>query len=282
MADETVTIKVKADTKQAQTNLKELGEKIANLGMRISAAFTLPIVGAFAMAVSKSEELQKALKPIQDAFSGVAVQLAQALIPLVQELTPSLIQLANALAEVVRWYTELSPSTQKTIAGFIALLAAVGPVIAVVGQLVGTIGTVQAIMGGLGISLGAASTGFTAFGASAVAALTPLLPLLIAIAGLIALVNTEFGKRGITAGKQLLAGTAAIGAGLVGGREAAASTFKSASESLGLIETPGAPARASGGQTVIYNNYGVDVSNPYVKKALEPYINGQLRGNGQR
>lgn len=278
---ETVTINVKANTTQAKVNLMELGEKISNLGMRISAAFTLPIVGAFALAINKSKELQEALKPIQDAFSGVAAELGLALIPLVKELTPSIIELANALAGVVRWFAALPLDQQKTIAGFVAFLAAVGPVISIVGQLIGTVGVVQTILTNVGIMLPGLGTAFTAFGATATAALGPLLPLLLAIAGLMALVNTEFGKRGITAGKQI--GALVVGGvtGAFKGREAGNQAFVNTSRDWGLLDQPAA-AGGRGGQTVIYNNYGIDANNPHVKAALQPYINQNARDRGQR
>lgn len=278
---ETVTINVRANTTQAQTNLRELGEKISNLGMRITAAFTLPIVGAFAMAVRQSKELQAALKPIQDAFSGVAAQLGDALVPLIQELTPSIIQLANALASVVQWFAQLDMGTQKTIVGFLAAVAAIGPFITIIGQVIGTVGTVQTIMASLGTMLPALTTGITTFGTAAAAAITPLLPLLAAVAALIALVNSEFGKSGITAGKQLLTGAAAGFAGLIGGQDAARQTLESVGGALGVVGQPATPT-SSGGQTIIYNNYGVDANNPYVKQALTPYINQNARSRGQR
>lgn len=278
---ETVTINVKANTTQAKANLMELGEKISNLGMRISGAFTLPIVGAFAAAIRSSEQLQAALKPIQDAFSQVSAELGNALVPLVQELTPSIIQLAQGLSDTVRWFAELDSGTQKTIVGFAAFLAAVGPVIAIIGQLVATVGVVQTIITGLGTALPALSTGFTAFGASASAALAPILPLLVAIAGLMALINSEFGKSGIQAGKQLLTVGAASAAGLFGGEQAARNTFNSVGGSLGVVGQP-APAAMGGGQTVIYNNYGIDANNPNVKNALQPYLNSNARDRGQR
>jgi len=64
MADETVniTINTKANTQGIQkvtadfNKLREMGEKITNIGMKLSMAFTAPIVGIGAL-VMKNEEL---------------------------------------------------------------------------------------------------------------------------------------------------------------------------------------------------------------------------------
>jgi hypothetical protein len=131
-------------------------------------------------------------------------------------------------------------------------------------------------MKALGITLPALSGGFTAFGASAMAALAPLLPLLIAIAGLIALVNSDFGKQGIAAGKQLLTIGAAGIAGAIGGQDAAADV-------MGRGAAWASPAAAGGGgQTLIYNNYGVDTSNVHAKNAISPFVDQTLRDNNLR
>lgn len=281
MADETVRIKVLAETKQAYQSLKDFGEKLSGIGQRITGAFTVPIAGAFALAVSQSKELQAALEPIKKEFQGVAAELGRALIPIVKELTPAILEFARALTDIIRQFEALDPGTKKAILGLVAFVAAVGPVLVAVGQLIATIGMIGEVVTTVQGAMLAAQTGAMGFGASMVAALAPILPLLIAIAGLIALINSEFGKSGIKAGAQLLTMGVAGGAALFGGAEAGKKAFYDTGNALGAFQPSPAPAMA-GGQTVIYNNFGVDTSNVYAKNAVGKLTNQQLRDNRQR
>jgi len=266
----------KKDVKELTIDFEKLGNKLSNLGNRVTSAFTAPIVGAFRLVLSQSKELQAAFQPIQGAFAGVAAELGSALVPVIQELTPAIMDIAGALGDAAHWFSQLNTGTKTIIVGFVGMVAAIGPLLNGLGAVAGLVD----LFTSLGVALPGLGAAFTTFGATAAAALAPLLPLAIAIGGLIALVNSEFGQRGITAGKQLLAiGAGGIGAAF-GGLDAGKSAFMQTSSDLGLLSS-GAPG-ASAAPTVIYNNYGVDTSNPYARKALEPFINQSLRNGGLR
>lgn len=276
--DNEVKIKVVTDTKQAKLDLAQLGQKLQELGSKMTAAFTLPIVGAFGLALSQSKALQQSLVPMRDAFAGVATELGNSLVPVVRDLTPAILSIARALSDAVKWFASLDQGTKNMVVGFAGALALAGPVLQFAGNLIGAFTVAQGIVTGLG-------TAFTGLGTTIAASLVPVLPLLAAVAGLIALINSEFGKMGIKAGAQLLTlGSAGINAALFG-KEAGVNAFYQTGQQLGAFDS-GLPVAAQSAAPNIYNvsytNNGIDMNNPYLKQALAPYINGQLRDNRQR
>lgn len=75
MANPKVTVEINGKDnlsptiKRATVNLKEMGEKVSQLGMRFGAAFTLPLIGA-GMALNKfGSEAVKTVKETQDALN---------------------------------------------------------------------------------------------------------------------------------------------------------------------------------------------------------------------
>ena len=129
--------------------LRETGEKVAQLGMRFSALFTLPIAGLAAL-VLKNEEVQKSLEPIKKAFGDISSTLAEAFIPVIKDLTPAILGIADAIKDVVAWFSNLDEGTKELIIKIALFGAALGPVIALVGNLMGTIG----LMGELLVKMG--------------------------------------------------------------------------------------------------------------------------------
>lgn len=186
-----VTIRTKDKTKggidAAKMNLREFGEKVSNLGMRMTAAFTLPLVG-LGMMLLKNEELKKSLEPIQAAFKDVVDKLALSLIPVVKDLTPTLISLADSLGKVVGWFSGLTVEQKETILAALAVIAAIGPLITIIGQLIGFIGTLQVVWGTLSAFLsGPAVAGAIAWVGTALsslgAALAPVGAAIVAFLG---------------------------------------------------------------------------------------------------
>jgi hypothetical protein len=145
--------------------LREVGEKITGIGSRLTGAFTAPIIGLGAL-IAQNEKLQASLKPIQDAFSGIIAQLAEALIPVIKELTPSIIAFANSISGVVKQFAALDTDQKKTILTWVALAAALGPVLMMFGQFLWLIGTAGPMLATFAIGVWAAVGPFVALAAA--------------------------------------------------------------------------------------------------------------------
>ena len=159
----------KKDLREMSSRLEEVGGKITQLGGFMTAAFTVPIAGAFAAAVTQSEELQAALSPIKEEFAGIAATFGDAIVPVIEDLMPDIKRLIGFVGDLVGKFAELDTDSKKRILGFAAAIAAIGPALAVVGQLtqlVGVVGNITAALGG-GVSIGAG--GAAAGGAAAAA-----------------------------------------------------------------------------------------------------------------
>ena len=184
MASEDVIINIIVKTNQAAnamrnigTDIRTMGEKITGIGMRISAAFTLPLVALFT-ALGKNEAFSSAFQPIQDAFSGVFNQIATGLIPLLNELKPDLLglaadlgglfksflpalqdmlptikQLLDYVREAVTWFSNLGEPTKDAIVKFVLFGAILGPVLVGIGQLIWLGGTLISVLPDLAAGL---------------------------------------------------------------------------------------------------------------------------------
>lgn len=65
-------------------------------------------------------------------LNGALIQLGDALVPVI---IPALIKLANLLSRVLLWFTKLSPGVRKFVIIALGLLATVGPLLIIIGQL---------------------------------------------------------------------------------------------------------------------------------------------------
>jgi hypothetical protein len=323
--------KASGNLKKVSMNLREVGEKISSLGMRMSAAFTVPVIGAI-MGMQKlgteadktlSEleknlrdaitggdpakireaqialnnldsatrqqalawrEFEKAIAPARQELSQAAATLMTGLVPVVKQLTPYLIDAAKWIANLAKEFSALPTGTKDAIIGAVAFLAAIGPVLVVVGQVVNVIGTLQMLLPMAGTAF---STFGSTVGASMTAALGPVGLLLAAIAALIYLVNTPFGQKGILAGKQILAmgaGDLGLIAGLFNGQGSIATGdewTRKASTGLGLGTQSVPMTNAIGGGTTVVNNYnGVNLLDTKAQGLLNPYIDARSRQKG--
>jgi hypothetical protein len=128
--------------------LKEMGEKITGIGMRLTGMFTSPILGVAAL-VGQNEKLQASLKPIQDAFAGITAELAEALIPVIKDLTPAILGIAKSIGDVVKAFAALDVGQKESILKWVLFAASLGPVLFLVGQAIWFLGTLGSLMPGL-------------------------------------------------------------------------------------------------------------------------------------
>jgi len=82
-------------------------------------------------------------------FTNSRIEIGQKLEPVLADLTKSLTKLGkeiipvivDVVTKLVNWFTNLSPTMQKVLIGGIALAAALGPILVVVGMIITSIGT---------------------------------------------------------------------------------------------------------------------------------------------
>jgi len=134
------------------------------------------------------------LAPVQEAFRKVGDELAVSLIPVIKELTPALISLAASLSQLVGWFSSLSPTTKEAIISFIGIVAALGPLLVLIGQAIAFVGTLSAAWTTIsGILAPIISTVLPAIG-TVIAGITLPVWGLIAAIGLLVAAIIIFGK----------------------------------------------------------------------------------------
>lgn len=172
--------------KKIGANLKEMGANVSQVGMKLSAAFTLPIVGMAAL-ILKSKEVQAVLAPVKEEFTKLGEQLGIAFVPLIKEAVPLLMQFARTLSSVITWFSNLDPVTKKVIIGFVGFVAGLGPVIVIIGQVMTTVGSMVTLLSSPVVASALASFGI-AFGA----VILPVLALAAAIAFLVKVISDNW------------------------------------------------------------------------------------------
>ena len=109
-------------------------------------------------AVKASEEFEDAMDNLSRSFKGIFQQLAQELIPVLvddliptieEKVVPMLADFGERVANLAKRFFELDPTIQKIIVGGAGLLAALGPVLIIVGKLITVFGTVAGAIAGL-------------------------------------------------------------------------------------------------------------------------------------
>lgn len=116
MANPKVTVEIDGKDKlspvikKVEINLKDMGEKVSDLGMRMGAAFTVPIAAAGALITKFGADSAKAVADVQkelnDALAGGD---------------------ANAIAEARKNYAALSPEVVKAADAFNSMQASLKP-----------------------------------------------------------------------------------------------------------------------------------------------------------
>jgi hypothetical protein len=297
-------------TKKATMSLREMGEKVSSIGVRFTAAFTLPIVMGVKSLISYGAEssktladlnkaigdanashdpvkikaawdawnglspavreagiaydrLQEALKPVNAEFDKAKTSLLTALVPILKEITPLLISIAQWVSNTTKQFSLLPIGVQNTIIGFLGVLAAIGPVLVIGGQLLNMIGTIQMLLPGLSAGLGTLSV-------ASIAAAAPVLALVAAVGALIYLINSgEAAKAWGTL--QQLVGIGMLKTGIINEQQ-----FIAGSERAGFLSP--SPAGAGAGNIVV-NNYQQPMNKDEISRflaAVMPQVNRQM------
>lgn len=153
--------------------------------------------------VNKSIEFGKAMEDLKMSTQGLAVSFGTALLPAIQPII-------EAIGKLIQWFTQLDPGIKTAIVSILGIVAALAPLLIIVGQVVSAVSTIAGIFGGLGGVVTAVGGALSAAGAaltaiipvigSVVAAAAPVILVIAAIAAAIALLylgwkNNWFGIR---------------------------------------------------------------------------------------
>ena len=74
-------------------------------------------------------------------LGDAAVKIGTLLLPIAQKLV-------NVIGQVITWFTNLSPTTQRVIVIVLAVVAAIGPLLIIVGSLISAIGAIIGVVSG--------------------------------------------------------------------------------------------------------------------------------------
>ena len=111
-------------------------------------------------AVNDASEFEQAMDDLKRQFGGVFREVGMKLIPILQEdllpaieqhVIPAVEKFGDWLADLIGWFADLSPTTQKWIGIIVGVAAALGPVIGVLGMLATAFG---ALMSPIGLVMG--------------------------------------------------------------------------------------------------------------------------------
>jgi len=236
--------------RETAERIKQVGATIAMTGAAILGPLTLAgkayldnakaleeaakngqqLTAAQQEAVKTAQEWQAATQRIGDATSRIGGVVIREVLPLLETAA----DLATRAAD----FAEKNPESIKAALMVGGALVTVGALSSTVGTLLHTYSTVAGLLaqaGPIGAAMTGLSTALTGAIAPLIAVVVPLTALVGAVIALKALLESEFGQQGVTAGAQVAA-MGAYGIGyLSGGVEQANLNFIEASKSLGLL-----------------------------------------------
>jgi len=192
------------------TASKELATLQANLSKAIAGGNVDEIAAATAEmnalapatreAAAAYDEMQAAMKPVNDEISSMKAQLLEALVPVLKDLMPTLKGVVDYVKGLADGFSALSSPQKEAVIGAIGFFAVLGPGLVILGNVIKTVGTLQMLLPGLSKLL-------IANGEAAWASLGPYALLAGAVILLAKVINDNWG----TISKLL-----AIGGSLVG------------------------------------------------------------------
>jgi hypothetical protein len=130
-------------TKSVAANFQSLGREISGIGSSMTNIFTRPLMD-LERFLMKNKDIQAALEPAKQAWTDLGNQLATSLVPVLTSLTPLMIGLADALSKMIALFSELPIGLQGAAVGFLVIVAALGPLLVFVGQLITFLGSLSA------------------------------------------------------------------------------------------------------------------------------------------
>jgi hypothetical protein len=202
----------------------------------------------------------------------MAAEFENASAALGEKLLPFKLKAVQLLTEMATAFSNLPDPVMNAVVVLGALAAAAGPLLFMAGS-VAQIAIAIKGFGGAAAIIATVTTALKGLALTAGVALGPVTALIVAVSTLIALLKSDFGQRGITAGKQILA-MAAGGIGTLGGRETSDAWFEGTSKALKI------PGFASGGSFTVPAGYKNDSFLMGVSSGEHVSVNPAGRGGG--
>ena len=108
---------------------------------------------AQSMSDTMMQGMNGALTEMKSALEGVAITIGE-------RLTPFIEKIADKISDLCNWFKNLSPETQTFIMVVAGLLAALGPLLVIIGSAISLFANLSIVAGALGISVGALCSPF--------------------------------------------------------------------------------------------------------------------------
>lgn len=137
------------------------------------------------MADTMQDNLAGRITALKSAIEGVSITIGEMLIPYVEKVVAKIKQLTD-------WFSGLSEAQQRNIVKWIAIIAAVGPVILAIGKLIVGIGSLIKAFSEIKTAITAIKAGFGIMKGSITALLSGISAPMIAIAAIVAVLIAAF------------------------------------------------------------------------------------------
>lgn len=94
------------------------------------------------MAETMEDNVAGAFRALKSQTEGILIQIGEQLAPILRDtIIPLLSDLGDKISKLIEWFAGLDEGTQRTIITILGIVAAVGPVLIVLGKVAGAIGT---------------------------------------------------------------------------------------------------------------------------------------------
>lgn len=137
------------------------------------------------MADTMQDNLAGRITALKSALEGVSITIGEILIPYVEKVVAKIKQLAD-------WFAGLSEEQQRNIVKWIAIVAAVGPVILAIGKLIVGVGSLIKAFSEIRTAITAIKAGFEIMKGSITTLLSGITAPMIAIAAIVAVLVAAF------------------------------------------------------------------------------------------
>ncbi len=119
---------------QALSSMDKFSRNVDKIGKNLTKTFTIPITGIAVAAFRSSDQATRAFSAFAERTKTIFGQLGDTLVTALR-LDDFLLSVSNAIEGAVRWFSNLSRTTQTTISVLAAIAAAIGPLLIVIGKL---------------------------------------------------------------------------------------------------------------------------------------------------
>lgn len=137
------------------------------------------------MAETMEDNVAGAFRAFKSQVEGIMIQIGEQLAPILRDtIIPLLSGFGEKISNLIKWFAGLDEGTKRTIITILGIVAAVGPVLIILGKIVGAVGTIIGIFSKLKVAWSAVTAVSNLFNASLLA--NPITWIIVGIMALIA------------------------------------------------------------------------------------------------